>query len=235
MANKVGCVVRIGKDIIILTIKELEHLRCYSIYFRQHMINLAILNLAPNVSLPEEIVDRNILLALLDKQVLSDNIDLLNFMHVCGYLMIEENFALYLLRNMNKLSNLRFHSEIIPAAYFTLYKLTNFDRVAYLLLWVLNFDYVPPLLKCQKNYHNFRKYLRNCIRSDSRFYQMYDSLPWKFEHLVAQCSCNRCHLDCLLRNSANEISEQINEVMRKDNGQKLNLGKDSFFCPMYPK
>ena len=211
--SRVGCVIKIGRDTVILNMQELEHLCCHSMYFCEHINNLTILNMSPKVTLPEEIMDRNMLMTLVGNKVLPNNVDLINFIHMCGYLMVKEKYGLHMLRSMEKLDSIRSHPKIIPVIYFVLYKLSNLDNIAYFLLWVLGFEYIPPLIKNHENYYSFRKFVRNSIRSDTRFHQMYEKFPWKFEHLVAKCPCERCWLDLSLKNIFSEISEQINEAL----------------------
>ena len=234
---RVGCVIKIGEDTVILNIQELQQLCCHSMYFCEHMNNLKILQMAPRVRLPEEIMDRNGLMSLVGNRILPNNVDLINFIHMCGYLMIKEAYALHMLKSMKKFDNLRSHPKIIPAIYFVLYKLSNMDKIAYFLLWLLGFDYIPPMLKNHENYYSFRKFVRNSVRSDIRFHQMYERFPWKFEHLVAKCPCERCWLDLSLRNTFSAISEQINEAL-VEGRPSPKTGKElpfHFTCPICSK
>lgn len=192
---RVACVVDIGSHgKVILNKEEFAILCAHSDFFKIHAQNLDDLreNKPYKISLFDEMFSQQDFLAFAGKGKLSSNTSLANFANQCGYLMIKEIYAIFLLRSLG-IAWVNTNAEVFPALYHILYRLSGFDNLANYIFSCLGFDYELPFVKNHESYSSFKKYVRSAVKRQARFLQMEYERPWTSERFTYFCSCEMCY------------------------------------------
>lgn len=147
-----------------------------------------------NITLPDIMVDNTDIVNILCGDFQSsiyyvapgvfENIDLVKFFQLCSYMLIDEQYLMFLLANFNFEHN----DSIVPATYWAKYRM-NYPLVAHKLL--RDIDINPHHLPGKSNYRNYYKRIRSMTRSDRRYYT---AVNFNYEYWphYARCRCARC-------------------------------------------
>ena len=114
-----------------------------------------------------------------------ERIDLVKFLHLSSYLIIDDAFVLHMLKNFSFANN----SSIIPALYCAKYRM-DYPEVASKL--ALDLGIRPHKLPNKSNYRDHYKRVRRMVKSDRR-YNSSPNFNWEYWPHYAICGCDRCH------------------------------------------
>ena len=72
------------------------------------------------------------------------------------------------------------NKTLIPALFFAIYRL-RMGKLAHHLLEVLGFDYIPTQILNKPNYGKFRRYIRQLIRSDLCWKDLFATRQYQYQ------------------------------------------------------
>ena len=113
-----------------------------------------------------------------------EELDLVKFLNLCSFLLISEDYLLYIMEGFQLEGN----ESAVIAIYWAKYRL-NYQKVANFLLQQL--DIRPSVLPASISYTKYKKKVRNMLRSDARYHTAINFNSTFWPHYVT-CPCERC-------------------------------------------